>query len=154
MSFLGAHVDFTGSEIGQVDFSANSFAVLGMYVQNHHVIGVQTTLIGPATSTLSGSKQFDLIFGMLNPHIDPNEGLIPGGNDGDNDLDDFPASTFQVTSLFLVSGPSCSQRHPCVSNPAQTHYIPEPGSLSLALGALGAGWLVRRKKLDAVAARA
>ena len=153
MSFLGAHVDFTGAETGHVDFLANSFAVLGMYVQNNHVIGVQTSLIGPATSTLSGSKQFDLIFGMLNPHIDLNEGLIPSGHDGDNDdLDDFPASTFQVTSLFLVSGHGCSEKEPCVSNPAQTHYVPEPGSLSLALGALGAAWLVRRRKPGAIAA--
>ncbi len=154
MSFLGAHVDFTGVDPGHVDFLANPLAVLGMYVQNHHVIGVQTSLIGPATSTLLGSKQFDLIFGMLNPVIDPNEGLIPSSNDGDNDMDDFPASTFQVTSLFLVSGAGCSERKPCISNAAQTHYVPEPGTLSLALGAIGAGWFARRKKPGAVAARA
>jgi hypothetical protein len=153
MSFLGAHVDFTGSQSGHVDFLADSFAILGMYVQNHHVIGVQTTLIGPATSTLPGSKKFDLIFGMLNPHVDSDEGLAPSGPDGDNDLDDFPASTFQVTSLFLVSGDGCSKNHPCISNPAQTHFVPEPGSLSLALAAIGAGWIVRRRKTGAVAAR-
>lgn len=152
MGFLGAHVDFTGADTGHVDFAANAFAVLGMYVENHKVVGVQTTLIGPATSTLSGSKQFDIIFGLLNPPNDPNEGLVPEANDGDNDLDDFPASTFQVTSLLLVSGEGCSQQRPCTSNPAQTHYVPEPGSLSLALAAIGAGWLVRRRKARPAAA--
>jgi hypothetical protein len=154
MSFLGAHVDFTGSHTGSVDFLANSLTILGMYVQDHHVIGVQTTLGGPATSTLLGGLKFDLIFGMLNPHIDLNEGLVPSANDGDNDMDDFPASTFQVTSLYLVSGAGCSQGHPCVSSPAQTHFTPEPGSLALVMAALGAGWLVRRKSRDTSATRA
>ncbi len=155
MSFLGAHVDFTGAETGHVDFGVDSLAVLGMYVQNHQVIGVQTRLIGTATSTLPGSKQFDLIFGMPYPHINNSDafgrGKNKGDDEGDDEFDNLPASAFQITSLFLVSAP-CSQRNPCVSNPAATHFVPEPGSLSLALGALGAGWLVRRRKAGAVAA--
>jgi hypothetical protein len=148
MGFLGAHVDFTGTSTGQVDFLANPAAVLGMYVKDHQVIGVQSTVIGPATSTLPGALQFDLLFGLLNPSIGSDEDHFPG-SDGDNDLDDFPASTFQTTSLFLVTA-GCtpgSAANACQrSNPAQTTFVPEPGSLALVLAALGAGWVTRSKK--------
>lgn len=161
MSFLGAEVDFTdgmGHALGQVTFSVGT--IIGMFVQNHTVVGVQSALIGPATvvgGSLAGD-QFELVFGDTNPKIDPNEGLIPGRGDGDGDYDDKSASFFQTTHLILVGGPGCNAqgvRCPSTSQGATTTFaVPEPGSLSLALGALGVGWLVRRKKPGAVVAHA
>ncbi|MBV9889718.1 MAG: PEP-CTERM sorting domain-containing protein [Rhizobacter sp.] len=150
-----AHVNFTGTQTGSLDFGSGALTVLGMYVQNHHVIGVQTSLSVPVTATggLAGD-QFEIIFGRTN--LTAAEALQepgpPTGPDGDSDLDDFPATDFQVTTLFLVNGPGCSLTAPCKSNPATTTYVPEPGSLSLALGSLGIAWLVRRKKPGALTA--
>ncbi len=155
MSFLGAQVNFTGSQTGQVNFAGVSGAILGMFVQNHQVVGVQSLLIGPATSNLPGLEQFKLVFGQTNPVIDPAEGLVPTRNDGDGDYDDMLASEFQTTHLILVGGAACTQGNcPSLSQGAQTRFVPEPGSLTLALSALGVGWLVRRKKPGAAAARA
>ncbi len=153
--FDSAHVDFTGAQSGSVDFASGALTVLGMYVQNHHVIGVQTSLSAAATAIggLAGDR-FEIIFGRtdLTWFQAAQESGSPTGHDGDGDLDDFPATDFQVTSLFLVNGSGCSRTNPCPSNPATTHYVPEPGSLSLALGALGVGWLVRRKEPGALVA--
>jgi hypothetical protein len=152
MSFGGADVDFTGTKTGSLIFGSGQLQVLGMYVLNDKVIGIQTTLSTAATATggLAGD-QFEIIFGETNPTHETaaQEGTTPTGPDhpGDGDMDDQLPGVFQVTSLFLVNGPGCSQAHPCVSGPAATSFvIPEPGSLSLALAALGVGWLVRRKK--------
>jgi hypothetical protein len=126
MSFLGASVNFTGAQTGQVTFAASAGEVLGMFIQNHQVVGVQSMVIGPAASTLSGSPTFDLLFGQPNPVVDPGEGLIPTRNDGDNDYDDMAASKFETTSLFLVSNVGnfqCSAASPCVSAPASTVYV-------------------------------
>jgi uncharacterized protein (TIGR03382 family) len=162
MSFVSAHVDFTNTmtsaPTGSVDFSASATAILGMYVLNGKVIGVQSEVIGPSTSTLPGfgDPKFDLLFGMLNPVIGTDEGHPPGPDPvSDFDLDDLPASTFQTTSLFLVSsGCTPGGTNPCEqSNAATTRYVPEPGSMTLALAALGVGWLVRRKKPGARVAR-
>jgi hypothetical protein len=149
-----AHVTFTGTESGTVNFATGDLTVLGMYVQNHRVIGVQTALSTPVSAMggLAGD-QFEIIFGRTNLTASQavEESGAPTGHDGDGDLDDFSFTDFQVTSLVLVSGPACTSSTatvPCpdTSKPAATHFVPEPGSLSLALGALGAGWLVRRKK--------
>lgn len=158
MSFLGADVSFTdamGATVGQLHFDPVAGAILGMFVQNHVVAGVQSNLIGPAavlTGQLMGD-QFELVFGQTNPKVDPNEGLVPTRGDGDGDYDDMTVSAFNTTHLFLVSGPGCSQTSPCLSNAAATRFVPEPGSMSLALMALGAGWLARRKKHGARVAR-
>jgi hypothetical protein len=156
--FDNAHVIFSGTQNGTVDFVTGQLTVLGMYVQNHQVIGVQTTLSTPVSAMGLGGDQFEIIFGRTNltPSQAVEEPGPPTGHDQDGDLDDFPFADFQVTSLVLVGGPSCTRTNPCpdTSNPATTRYVPEPGSLSLALGALGAGWLVRRRKQGAGVASA
>jgi hypothetical protein len=147
MTFLGAHVDFynTGdhSVAGTADFGADPLAVLGMYVLNHQVIGVQTAqipLIGPASSNLPGEPAFLLLFGMLNPVITYDE-AHPPGIDNDGDLDDMDPSVFLQTTLF-VSAPNGN----LASNPAITTYlVPEPGTAALVLGALMAAAALRRR---------
>jgi len=156
MGFVGAHVDFTGLQTGFVDFLGSSTAILGMYVRDHQVIGVQSMVIGPEPSNLPGPPPppilFDLLFGVLNPNYgDGDENHYPG-RDGDGDLDDYAASVFQNTSLFLISdGCIPGGDSPCTqSRPASTEFVvAEPGSLVLAMGALGVAGLagLRRRRL-------
>lgn len=155
-----AHVVFSGGQSGTVDFVTGQLQVLGMYVEDHHVIGVQTTLSNAvgATGGLAGNS-FEIIFGRTNLTADQSvqEPGPPIAFDGDNDLDDFPSTDFQVTSLVLAAGSAaCSTAHPCpsTSNPAATRFVPEPTSLALVLGALGAGWLTRSKRRPTGAALA
>jgi len=150
MQFLGADVHFSGAQNGDVHFAgqpANPFIVLGMYVQNGHVTGVQTSgLIPAAQSTLPGNPFFNIYFG-----VDPStltledffENQPPAHNgDGDGDLDDLSAASFQQTHLVLLTG--C--RSDCTSNGATTSYVPEPGSLALVISALGVAGLAGRKR--------
>jgi hypothetical protein len=152
MSFLGADVAFTdlsGTGIGSLHFNAIGGAIIGMFVQNHSVVGVQSELIGPATvmGGLLNGDQFELVFGQTNPVHDPGETGEPERGDGDHDYDDQMASYFTATHLILVGGPACGASCPSVSAAAATTFaVPEPGSLALVLGALGAGWLTRSKK--------
>jgi hypothetical protein len=144
MAFLGAHVDFTGAETGSVDFLASANDILGMYVRDHQVIGVWSKVIGPATSTLPGNEQFDLLFGPLFP---PHGNIFPTMFDGD--LGDFLAAPFQTASLFLVSEgcvPGSANNGCLQSNPAAARFVPEPNSVALVLGALGIAGLVGLKR--------
>jgi hypothetical protein len=157
MSFLGADVSFTdngGNAIGSLHFGSVANAIIGMFVQNHAVVGVQSQLIGPSTVTggLLNGDQFKLVFGQTNPVNDPGETGEPERGDGDHDYDDQVASYFTATHLILVGGPSCGVSCPALSNAAATSFVPEPGTLALVLGALGAGWLTRGKKRRATGA--
>ena len=147
MQFLGADVHFSGAQTGDVHFGAQSNVILGMYVQNGHVTGVQSNLIGPAQSSLPGHPFFDIYFGVAPSTLTPEdftETLAPvHGGDHDGDLDDLPATSFQQTHLLLLG---CSVG--CVSNAAVTNYVPEPGSLALVIAALGgvAGLAGRKRR--------
>jgi hypothetical protein len=153
MSFLGAQVNFTGSEMGQTTYASDPNAILGMFVRNHEVVGIQSVLIQQATGNLPGHEEFQLVFGQPNPVVDPNEGLVPVRNDLDNDYDDISVTNFQSTQLILVGGDVCSTSASCPvsSEAAVTEFsVPEPDSLALAFSALGLGWLVRRKRQGTV----
>ena len=154
MFFVGATVNFYSlvdhSSIGTVEFGEDLTAVLGMYVKNGQVTGVQTSLIGPATSSglplPVGDIPFTLLFGMLDPVIGNDEDHPPG-NDDDDDLDDQAESVFQQTRMFALGGNCDLVANPngCSSNIANTTYVPEPGSAALALAALLAAGGLRRR---------
>ena len=184
MRFVSAHVDFTGTYAGYSDFTVpplsplEPYSILGMYVHNGRVVGVQSGVIGAATSTvpvdplnpLLGTRQFFLLFGQQDVNFPYPTGLdllfppapvpvvsgplnlnhLPYGH-----LDDLDMAAFQVTSMFertptcnnpaVVLGPTSFARCNAAQN-ATTSYVPEPGSLALALSALGAGWAMRRRQ--------
>ena len=163
MSFLGAEVEFydltnTSLILGTVSFLLDPTAVMGMYVQNNQVTGVQTGVIGAAFSTLPSSITPDPFFflqfgiqGYNGTDVNENHGPVsPVPGDGDHDLDDMTADQFKVTTMFQQVGgcvpggtPACTP-----SNPAATNFVPEPGSMPLVAGALAAAWWVRRRRRD------
>ncbi len=59
------------------------------------------------------------------------------------------------TDLVTVADPSAilydNEGRSLRTNPGGLTFVPEPGSLSLILGALGGGWLARRRKKKAAA---
>jgi len=145
MQFLGADVHFSGAQTGDVHFNAQANVILGMYVQNGEVIGVQSRTIGGLTgaqSSLPGHPSFDIFFGVADwALLDPFETNAPVHNDGDHDLDDLSPDHFQQTHLILLG---CERG--CVSSAAATQYVPEPGSLALVIGALGAAGLAGQRR--------
>jgi MYXO-CTERM domain-containing protein len=165
MKFLGAHVDFfdpsnTSIIWGSVDFVLDPNAILGMFVQNNAVIGVQSGVIGAATSVWTINAPADLNFFIqfgIAGYVatDPFESHAPQSpfpGDGDNDLDDQLPSAFQATTMFQQVGgctPTASTGACAASNPATTVYVAEPASSTLALAALaalcGAGAVRRRR---------
>jgi hypothetical protein len=130
MQFLSADVHFSGAQTGDVHFNAEANVILGMYVQNGVVTGVQSRTIGPATSDLPGNPAFDIFFGVADwASLDPFQTHAPVHDDGDSDLDDLSPDHFQQTHLV-----------PLTSN------VPEPGSLSLVVATLGAAALANRRR--------
>lgn len=106
-----------------------------LYFDNFALIGV-TTMIMPASSNS----------GLLYPGLASDWGLefLADGN-SDETFDD------PVVNLYhweLVCNGDCTSAWVLAGNPAtDVRFTPEPGSLALILGALGAGWLLRRRQL-------
>ena len=179
MSLVSAHVDFydllhPSTILGSVNFGSSN-NILGMYLRHNNttnqneVLGVQSGIIGSATSTLPNAPSFYIQFGSYypDPRLDleefDNRPIPSNPGDRDHDLDDQQLSFFTSTTLYLADS-GCS-RSPVpvlglspyrltsaclnaqhVSNAAATRYVPEPGSLALVIGALVAGWSVRRQR--------
>jgi hypothetical protein len=107
--------------------------VLGVYSVNGALEGVDTDPMGPYTTTgFYSSDQFWLQFVSGFPSVDPAYLSVKSiDNVG-------PPGT-------VIFGPPCSTD----ANGAPINCVvtvPEPGTLALILGALGGGWLARRRK--------
>jgi hypothetical protein len=122
-----------------------------------NVVGVSTNLIGPQASNLGVGLPagFYLQLGL---------GFNQGDIDGDNDIPPDNGEAAEITKLttdqfgnftsaYLFDAGSCNDGSlennsltcSVKSNPAAVT-IPEPGSLALVLGAVAAGWIVRRQR--------
>jgi len=131
--FLSATADLSEASTGatgHLNFASvlpNTADVFNIVIVNHLLAGVDTGVIGfvfpgPCTLDLCGTPwwiQFESGFG------DP-VFLFTGSCEGD--------------SCFAFDTPQGIARNVTFTR------VPEPGSLALILGALGAGWLSRRRK--------
>jgi hypothetical protein len=118
--------------------------VLGVYSVNGALEGIDTDPMGAyTTSGPYSSDQFWLQFVSGFCQV----GCTAPGGFGDpaylsvNNIDNFgPPGT-------VIFGGRCDSATNCVVVPS----VPEPGTLALLFGALGGGWLARRRKRDASA---
>jgi len=135
----GDTADLTFQEIGNLSASS---AIWGIDLDNNgKLLGVDSVEIGPGT--LSGGDTGNPIFGG-------NWFFTMDAGDGEpppcfEDCIDPPPPS--VTNVVTVDGPGGFSQ---TSDPYTFAAVPEPGSLALLAGALGAaGWLTRRRKLTA-----
>lgn len=115
--------------------------VLGVYSINGALEGVDTDPMGPYTTAgVYSSDQFWLQFVSGFCQFGCTE---PGGGS-----DPAYLSVDLVDNIGpagrVIFGPPCDSATNCV-----VPSVPEPGTLSLLLGALGGGWLARRRKRNA-----
>ena len=148
-----------GTELGQVNFGTFSqFDVFGILTQGGQVLGIDSNIMGSASASGAyAGQEFWIEF-------------VTGCDFGDSTcgnlinllsvqaLEDFPdadplANLYDTTcvedgEVFCFPGPNPSRTTP---GGLVFTAIPEPGTMSLALGALGGGWLARRRKKKAEA---
>ena len=149
----------TGSPSGQANFGASTPAqVSGILTQGGTVLGIDSDILGPVSGTGAfGNDIFWLEF-VTGCNSDPTcNGLF--GPSLLTSLADFqPLDVIGPDPLANLYAASCDGDCGPMSDPSRTTpgglvftAIPEPGTMSLLLGALGLGWLERRrgKKLAA-----
>jgi len=124
-------------------FSLANFDLLGIYSINGALKGVDSDPMGPEPGSSTYSS--DLFWLQFVSGFCEVGCTAPGGF-GDpaylsvNNIDNFgPPGT-------VTFGAQCDSATNCFVNPT-----PEPGTLALLFGALGGGWLARRRKRDASA---
>src|SRR5437867_10657556 len=125
---------FPGAVVGTFSLAEIDFwPIFGVYVLDGALAGVDTGLMGPEAGTgfWTGSDFF----------LQFVSGFAPG--DGIALVD--PAYIYLNGNISnpgtVTFGPPCDTPTDCLVAPA-----PEPGTLGLILGALGGGWLARRRK--------
>lgn len=125
-------------------FTLSNWDLLGIYSSNGILLGVDSDPMGPEPG--SSTYMNDLFWlQFVSEHCQT--GCTPPGEFGSdpaylsvNDINNFgPPGT-------VIFGPECRTADNCF-----VPGIPEPGTLSLLLGALGGGWLARRRKRNAAA---
>ena len=125
------NLDYSSSESG-----ADYTDVWGVDVAGGQVVGLDTFAIGPGV--VSGNADSSL-----------NGNWWIQWYDGFNSLDDGSGNLINTVSLYYNTG--CDNSMPCLAEYTATNVTftttPEPGSLGLLLGGLGAGWWARRRKI-------
>jgi hypothetical protein len=132
--FLSATAEISDASpaTGHLDFAPvlpNSAGVVDIVIFNHALAGVDTSLIGfvfpgPCTGDLCGTPWWIQFESGFEDPVFLFTGTCPDG----------PSTCTPGTSPQGVATHVTFAR------------VPEPGSLGLILGALGAGWLARRRK--------
>jgi hypothetical protein len=126
------------------DGPSPEFDIFGVQTLNGHVTGVETAEMGPVTTTgFYASDQFWLLL-TINPIGD-----TTGGDPAYLAVNTMQNLSGAGTEVF---GPACKTDANGAPINCVVGTVPEPGTLSLILGALGGGWLARRRKQKAAAA--
>jgi hypothetical protein len=143
---------FPGTVLGQFSLAEiDTWPILGVLSVNGMLTGVDTDAMGPETGIAVGTHHdwegdsfwLQFVSGACTA------GCTPPGQ--------FPSSDPAYISVFdidnfsppgtVIFGSACDTPDSCRVVPT----VPEPGTLALLLGALGGGWLARRRKRDASA---
>jgi len=133
-TLLSATAQVTGDYTGTVEFASSISSnppLFGLYVVGGKIDSFDTDLLHDIGATPEPSPEFWIKFGSGQCPIgggcygDPNGVFLFTGVE-------FPNSVPVSTAIYL--------------GPAVDLAIPEPGTISLVLGALGGGWLIRRRR--------
>jgi hypothetical protein len=120
-----------------------TFDIVGVYDLNGQLDGVDTFAMGPVSGSSTYSADnfwLQFVSGFCNPDIASCPALGP---DASGYLFYQPGGEGNILTGNVANvtfGPSCD------NNPVGCRVVPEPGTLGLIAGALGAGWLIRRRK--------
>ena len=146
MSLTSAFADVVNSNpayVGQLTFAPPTSDLLGIYVYGGEIVAFDTDLVqNSGSDPTSGDTWF----------IQFVSGMMPSCIENCYDFSDFaPANvidpSLQGVYLYVNQGVDPVQRADYIGPAAA---IPEPGTLSLLFGALGGGWLARRKRKEKV----
>ena len=147
-SLLASDPPVPGTVLGTFSLAEIDFwDILGVYSLNGHLAGVDTNAMGPETGTgdyAGNSFWLQFASGFCQTGCTP-PGTDPTGFASFAALDPAWISMDRISNLSnpgtVTFGPACDTADNCVV-PA----VPEPGTLALLFGALGGGWLARRRK--------
>jgi len=136
-TLLSATADVTGDYTGTVEFASSISSnppLFGLYVAGGKIVSFDTDLLHDISSSPLASQEFWIKFGS---------GQCTSGPCYGDEL-----------GVFLFTGVEFPDPQPVSTasylGPAVDLAIPEPGTLSLLLGALGGGWLARRRRKEKV----
>lgn len=123
-------------------------AIFGIYLQSGEIAGIDMNLVFPYSGPSSGyeGRDFQLTFGT---NCAFTTGTCLGFNPTASLRDDDTGSV--LPGRFTVTETDLEESEPGGTNtgpnpfPGPTAVIPEPGTLSLLLAALGGAWLARRR---------
>lgn len=117
----------------------STFDIFGVQTLNGHITGVDTAEMGPVTTTGFYHSDMFWLFLTINPIGDPAYLAV-------NNVENLSGPG------TVIYGPACKTDANGAPINCVVGTVPEPGTLSLILGALGGGWLARRRKEKAAAA--
>jgi len=138
-TLLSNVTDITSPGTGHLNFAPvlpNSVDIVDIVIVGGTLVAVDTNLIGPVfaapcTDGACGVPWWvEWVSNVDFPSVDPQVELFTGGCFEGCSPDSTPSGTAMTVTFTRVS-------------------VPEPGTLGLLIGAIGAGWFVRRRKRSA-----